>query len=249
MDLSCLSKILNFVLRLDVLTFLLVVAAFFSLAEMRKQRQKSYEPQLFLSNLTLYLQNNSNGTPCILKKDFKEAKGLLSGAGPFFQLEIHNIGLGAANTILIKWIYDREKLIKRFNELGTKTSLLESTHDGHYKYKLGNELEDTYGFSIPPNEDSNQNISFLAANQKGQMPMSQALYNYLTFMPYLELKAQKDPRRIDMGNGNDFEILFTYYDVGGKRHNQKIKIIISIYAYSEEFVGYNYGIVKLTFKK
>jgi len=223
-----------------------VIIALFTLREIRRQRQKAYEPQLFLSNLTVWMQKNENGTPCILKSDWKRQNGLKSL--PFFNLEMHNIGLGAANTVEIVWRYNRKGLIEKFETLASKTKLLKVNGDGQFEYLFKEESDSGYGFSIETIEDSKEEISFLTANQSSSIRMPQALYNYLTFIPYLELVRQDLPRRIDMIE-KICVVEFVYYDIGGKRHRQRISMHIELYAYSKEFSENNYALASISFKK
>jgi len=242
-----LSQILHASIKASpIVTVLGVFIALFTLFEMRRQRQKSYEPQLFFANMTFYLQKNMDGTPCILKSSFEKANSLHSG--PFFSIEVFNIGLGSANTITIKWLYDQKRLIKRFAELGEQAKLLSIDKNGYFKYQFGESPEQVFGSSLSSIEESKREVSFLSANQSTAIRMPDALFNYLTFLPYLELIKQGSPRRVDLA-GKDFTALIEYYDVGGKRHAQKIKLTIEAFAFATEFSENNYGLGTITYTK
>ncbi len=242
-----LSKIVDYVAILVPLSaFGGVLIAYLTLREIRKGRQKAYEPKLFFSDMTFWLQKNANGTPCILKSDSRKSNG--SCSDPFFSMDIHNIGLGAANTILIKWVYDQREIIKKFEELGNQTRLLRTMNEGYFHYIFGDEPVQTYGFKISSTEDSKEEISFLTANQSTKTKTPDALSNYLTFIPYLELINQNNPMRIHL-NIDDFKVLCTYFDIGGKKYNQTINLSIQVYVYSKEFLEKNYGIGTITFRK
>jgi len=223
-----------------------VIVAIFTLRAIRLQRQKAYEQQLFLSNVTVWMQKNLNGTPCVLKPDWKRQNSQHSL--PFFNLEMHNIGLGAANTIRIIWLYNRSKIIEKFKRLGSQTKLLKVNGEGHFEYLFKEESNTGYGFIIKPTEESEVELSFLAANNKESIRMPQALYNYLTFIPYLELVKQDLPQRIELKE-EICEIEFVYYDIGGKRHRQRIKMSIELYAFSKEFSEDNYALATISFRK
>jgi len=248
MILLCLSNIVvdYCVTPAQLITLVGVLIAVFTLFEIRKQRLKSYEPKLFFTNMSFWLQRNSNGTPCILKSESSKSNAFSSM--PFFPIDVHNIGLGAANTISIKWVYNRSKIIAKFEELGNQTKLLLKKNEGYFHYIFGDNPDQGYGFTIPPTEDSKKEISFLTANQSTKTKMSEALYNYLTFIPYLELINQNNPRRIEL-NIDEFKVLCTYFDVGGTKHNQTINLSIQVSAFSEEFHEENYGIGTITFRK
>ncbi len=248
MILLCLSNIVvdYRVTPAQLITLVGVLIAVFTLFEIRKQRLKSYEPKLFFTNMSFWLQRNSNGTPCILKSEYRKSNDCPSM--PFFPIDVHNIGLGAANTISIKWVYNRSKIIEKFEELGNQTKLLLKKDEGYFHYIFGDTPDQGYGFTIPPTEDSKKEISFLTANQSIKTKMSEALYHYLTFIPYLELINQNNPRRIVL-NIDEFKVRCTYFDVGGKKRNQIINLSIQVYAFSKEFSGENYGTGTITFKK
>jgi hypothetical protein len=241
------DAILNFSINVTPLAALAaVIVAIFTLREIRLQRQKTYEPQLFLSNVTVWMQKNLNGTPCILKSDWQKQNSQHSL--PFFDLEMYNIGLGAANTIKITWLYNRSKIIEKFEQLGSQTNLLKKNNEGHFEYLFNKESSTGYGFIIESTEESIVELSFLTANNKENIRMPEAIYNYLSFIPYLELVKQNFPRRIELKE-EICEIKFSYYDIGGKRHRQRIKMSIELYAFSKEFSENNYALATISFRK
>jgi len=59
---------------------------------------------------------------------------------------------------------------------------------------------------------------------------------------------KNNPRRIGL-DIDEFKVLCTFFDVGGKKHKQKINLSIRVYAYSKEFHGKNYGHGFITFRQ
>jgi hypothetical protein len=196
--------------------------------------------------MTFYLQKNMNGTPCILKESYEKAESSFSV--PFYHIDVFNIGLGPANTISIRWEYDQKRLVDRFTTLGRKTKLLHTGEKGHFQYRFGRKRDQRYGFCIGSPADSTRELSFLAPSQSAKVQMSESLFNFLTFIPYLELVGNGNPRRHDL-KSRDFTVQLQYFDVGGKKHNQKVAVAIEVYAYAREFAEKNYGIGTITYSR
>ncbi len=102
---------------IPLFTFFGIIISLLILREMKIQREKSYEPILFMKNCNFFLQKNPNGSPSFLKESAEEVRDLY---GPVSHIELHNIGLGAAHTIKIQWRYDHKHLTDTFKDLGHK---------------------------------------------------------------------------------------------------------------------------------
>lgn len=231
---------------IPLFTFFGIIISLLILREMKIQREKSYEPILFMKNYNFFLQRNPNGSPSFLKESSAEVRDLY---GPFFHVELYNIGLGAAHTIKIQWSYDHKHLINIFKDLGTKTGLLKINNNNHFKYLFEKEekTDQGYGFVIRAPGEENIEYAFLTCGDKIKVQIPETLKNFLTFLPYLKLVAEGNPCRINI-KSQDFHVKFAFKDVSGKKHVQKLKVDIDVYAYCTEDHQKNYGAGSITFK-
>jgi hypothetical protein len=210
---------------------------------MIKERRESYKPRVVFQNGKFFLQRNSNGTPCFLKQQPGEEKNFY---GPQFFLEIKNIGLGAAHDISIKWVYDQSKMVSRLKEYAEKTQLLKINDNNHFEYMFNRDSRDGFGLFIRSSEEEKVKMAFLTVNDSVEVKIPETLHSYLTFVPYLELIAQGSPRRVDI-TSDEFGVVFEYYDIGGKKQVQRMKVAIEEYAFAEEDQNKNYVVGTISF--
>jgi len=227
----------------SLLTVIGIAVAIWTLREMIKERRESYKPRVMFQNQNFFLQKNSNGTPCFLKETPDEEKEFY---GRPFLLELKNIGLGSAHDISIKWVYDQHKMASRLKEYAGKTQLVRQDRDNHFELIFNKESKDGYGFFIKNSEEEKTKMAFLTANDSVKVRIPDTLHHYITFVPYLELIAQGKPRRVDI-KLNEIGVIFEYYDIGGKKQAQRLKVGIEEYAYAEEDHNKNYGVGTISF--
>ncbi|MCK5245004.1 MAG: hypothetical protein KAJ90_07015 [Desulfobacterales bacterium] len=225
------------------LTLIGIVVAIWTLREMVKERRESYKPRVVFQNGNFFLQRNSNGTPCFLKQAPDEEKDFY---GPPFLLELKNIGLGSAHDISIKWVYDQGKMASRLKEYAGKTQLIRLKDNNHFEFMFNKESQDGYGFFIRSSEEEKVKMAFLSANDSVKVRIPDTLHHYITFVPYLELIAQGKPRRVDI-KSDEVGVVFEYYDIGGKKQLQLLKVGIEGFAFAEEDHNKNYGVGTISF--
>ena len=145
MILETVKTILSLVEKLiPVISLALVLVTYLTLREVSRQRKEAYRPRLFVGKQSYFLQKNPNGTPCFLKNDSKTLHDL--HAKPY-ELELANIGLGAAHTIRVSWKYDKTSIIREMTELGRQSGRLHNVSNGHFQYMFNvNDAEHGYRF-------------------------------------------------------------------------------------------------------
>ena len=220
-----------------------VLVALLTLREMAKQRRESYKPRLIFQNKNFFLQRNSNGTPCLLKENSDAIRELY---GPSFLLELKNIGLGSAHNIVVRWKYNQTKMVHRISQYAQKTQLVRVNPRNHFEFLFDKKSPNGYGFFIKNSDEEKIQMAFLIPNDSVKVKIPETLYNYITFVPYLELIAQGSPGRVDV-KLDDIGIAFEYFDIGGKKQLQRLKMTIEEYAYPEENPNENYGVGSVSF--
>jgi hypothetical protein len=227
----------------SLLTLIGIAVAIWTLREMVKERRESYKPRVMFQNRNFFLQKNSNGTPCFLKETPDEEKEFY---GRPFMLELKNIGLGSAHDISIKWVYNQHEIACRLKEYASKTQLVRQNSENHYEFIFNKDNQDGYGFFIKNSEEERTKMAFLTTNKSVKVRIPDTIHHYVTFLPYLELVAKGKPRRVDI-KLDEIGVIFEYYDIGGKKQAQRLKVTIEEYGFAEEFHGKNYGAGTISF--
>ncbi len=228
-------------LAASIAAFLSALAAFFTICQVSKQRESSYHPELAVARTKFQCISNplSKGNipdTWIECTDGEEIQNVLS----FFSVPLHNVGLGAARNLKVKWSFQIEDAISKVNELAQK-----SLTPVFYEYKNGiltlksddmgeaislwiNQKEISIDFVLPAsiNKSSTELIvppAFIMTvsalvhfySKTGSFPSSEAIPNLI---------AEVD-----------------YFDIGGKKHKAKVSVTIqitTIIGKGESFMGY-----------
>jgi hypothetical protein len=245
MILETVMTILSVVEKLiPVISLALILLTYLTLREVSRQRKEAYRPRLFVGKQAYFVQKNPNGTPCFLKNDNRKLHDL--HAKPY-ELELANIGLGAAHTIRLSWKYDKVKIIKEMTELGRQSGRLHNSSNGHFQYMFNvNDPEHGYRFRIARPAEINSEIPFLKAGAVARFVLPDTVRHVLTFYPYLKLLTLEFPHRIEVAN-RDVSIQIVYLDVAGQEHRQSFQLVVSGFAFGKEDQNGNYGTGALTF--
>ena len=244
MILATVMTILSVVEKLiPVISLALILVMYLTLREVSRQRKEAYRPRLFVGKQPYFVQKNPNGTPCFLKSDGKKLHDL--HAKPY-ELELANIGLGAAHMIRLSWKYDKAKIIKEMTELGRQSGRLHNVSSGHFQYMFNvNDAEHGYRFRIARPSEINSEIPFLKAGAVAKFVLPDTVRHILTFYPYLKLLSLEFPHRIEIAN-QDVSIQIVYLDISGQEHRQTFQLVVTGVALGKEDQNGNYGTGALT---
>ena len=244
--LATVMTILSVVEKLiPVIALALILLTYLTLREVSRQRKEAYRPRLFVGKQAYFVQKNPNGTPCFLKNDNRKLHDL--HAKPY-ELELANIGLGAAHTIRLTWKYDKGKIIKEMTELGRQSGRLHNISNGHFQYTFNiNDAEHGYRFRIARPSEIGSEIPFLKAGGVARFVLPDTVRHILTFYPYLKLLTLEFPHRIEVAN-RDVSIQIVYLDVAGQEHTQLFQLVVTGSAFGKEDQNGNYGTGALVFQ-
>ena len=238
--------ILSFLEKLiPVVTLALILLAYLTLKEVSRQRRETYRPRLFVGKQMFYAQKNPNGTPCFLKNESRKVHDL--HARPF-ELELANIGLGAAHTIKLSWKYDKTRIIRELSELGRQSGRLHTISAGHFQYMFNvNDADHGYRFRIARPAEVNTEIPFLKGGTTIRFVLPDTVKHMLTFLPYLKLLSLEFPHRIDIAN-QEVSLQVAYLDISGQEHRQLFQLVVTGSAFGKEDQNGNYGTGSLMFQ-
>ena len=173
-----------------VVAFIGVIILLLTIREMQRQRQESYKPRLVFENRKFWLQQNDNGTPCLIKSSPDLDKSFY---GEDYKLTLRNIGLGAAHSITITLICDEQEIIAEFTKYIDRTNRLIFNGVDHFQFLFDTTRSDGYGFFIR-NTDS-VGLSHLVSDKTYEFRIPSIMKDYITFGTYLELSAQNFPEK------------------------------------------------------
>src|SRR5208337_2412785 len=246
MILETVMTILSVVEKLiPVISLALILVTYLTLREISLQRKEAYRPRLFVGKQACFLQKNPNGTPCFLKNENKKLNDL--HAKPY-ELELANIGLGAAHSIRLSWKYDKAKINKDLTELGRQSGRLHTVSNGHFQYMFNvNDAEHGYRFRIARPAEIGSEIPFLKAGAATKFVLPDTVRHLLTFSPYLKLLSLEFPHRIEIAN-TDVSIQVVYLDIAGQEHRQLFQLVFTGAAFGKEDQNGNYGTGALMFQ-
>lgn len=219
------------------------IAAFLAVRQNTKQREASYLPELALTRTILTALKNplSKGSFAefwVEKKigDDLDASSVLSS----FSLLLHNIGLGAAKEVSLKWSFPIEDLVIAINEKAQKLLI-----PAYFEYKnevlslkseqldastsmWGNQKQDFVDYVLPASID-----------QKGvSVHVPPAYMELVAALLYFSTKKKENHSFPDLPTlGLELE----YFDIGGDQHKTSFDIelnLIAVHGDGEGFYGY-----------
>lgn len=222
-----------------------IAIAFFSLREARRQRESSYQPDLYLafpstakSRITNF-QTGYREVECIVIDDQKETETW----GIWHSIE--NIGLGSAKDVKIQWDFDFKQAYAAIqNEVkeplkvkvadGADLDLLDK--DGDSLISTTSSYSESlikYDFVLPRKEEK--------FDKSPSIPQEIHEAFAIMFLVRTDIFNLKKLDKLYSESYEDFPPLtahMTYSDIGGKSYSKKfrVKLSSSIWAYNEDEV-------------
>lgn len=186
---------------------------FWTLLEIKKQRESMYKPDLCVPSQIFYASKNSN--------DFIWKRGLKE-----FKLKISNIGLGTAKNIRIVWEYKLNEMIEIIKKIDKESQ---------FKIKKGDnflEIETENMHKSINLQCLSFNDWYLKNNDSIEISFSSVYADLFSIFNYLLIKEQKI---IFSQYHNKFpfpRIKISYEDIGNRKITKTILLKISPFMYS-----------------
>ena len=206
-------------------TFLNSVLVFFTLREMKRQRELSSQPEMAFQENSFYVYNDENCFPGIWlnqETTLVEQKNEKQS----FMIEVNNIGRGVAKDVKIQWDINIDDFIKLFSSIdiekyakieGSENALSVSLGHSRRIFLLSN-IDSEHGFIMPGNEY--KMAIFIPA-----------VYLYLLSLIlfiYADKLKNKGAANIDF-NFPSLRGIISYENLTGKNYERKFEISISPY--------------------
>lgn len=207
----------------SVAALITAIVVFFTLLEMKKQRQRAYKPDLIFKptklNYSAKFENGLNfniSYPGTIEDENKEN----------FDSKLFNIGLGTAKKIIVKFSYDYKKALKTVIEeqqsITEDFGLKIETIDSILKITFNN----LGGHVIDVDHDFKYDIDYVLPTKIYSNAITYSLpssYKLLFGLFYL-LKVYKNPDKLYKPNEKDFpplNVSVEHLDIGGKKYKNK----------------------------
>jgi hypothetical protein len=214
------------------------LASLWTVMEMKKQRESSYHPEIYISSQFVYFyarkfQGHYEPFEYSLDKlspDEKNEHAKLDR----ISIGVHNIGIAAAKSISYQWKYDVEDMISKIKELN-KNSFYEIHYEGGLLDILPNTTEGgRSGFTSDDFKEFFLNYllpsSFTEASSTIRVPQTYlnlfSLYLSAFYTSFDKEVKKEEFRQVDlkMEDLPPLSLTFTYNDLGNKKQVKSFRL-------------------------
>lgn len=220
----------------NFVTLFAIIIAFYTLREIKKQRESIYKPELFLDTFCFLTLNN----PFLLEHSlnsyrttkYNERNKNSSGKEYInVHYKLENLGFGFAKSIECKWEFDYQKAFEELVKIMPKEYKFEKSLDN---YLLLNELDLSYIKSFRPSDLEIKRIDFIQPSVNGKstkklvMP-SIIVDSYLYFLLFKYNLTKKTGVNFDFENFKSMpkiKIKIKYKDLLNKTHYKILNVNI-----------------------
>jgi len=223
-------------------TFVTAVATFFIVLEMKRQRASMYLPDVSVLKEQFYLMEEQSGRLFIGGNEKLEELHHSSQ----LNLEVVNVGLGAAKDVLLEWQINTDdflKIIKKYDvydksEITINDIFLkfdsDDSHLGKSSHIVRNQLKSQIAHILP--------ISIQATpkwtNKISVPPVYLDLYvHFLYYAMYLRHHAESKAKAYHIEEPPPLGLTITYKDIGGNIHSAAFNLKPSMYIFTKEDMG------------
>jgi len=221
-------------------TFLAALATLWTVREMKKQREATYQPQIVLSRVSFECtaEPATGGLlPDLWRKKANnknkpdEPCGLIEGV----LVPAHNIGTGAAKDVDITWSFPIDDLVEQINKLAQRT--LTKAYFVYDRGMLSIKSDVVLGHTIMWENERKNSIDYMlpaSIEENPRMVRLPTAYTYLTSaLIFLALRDKDNPKGLP--EIPTIQIAFEYTDIGGKKHKVSHQIVFQLEAASQSF--------------
>ncbi len=225
--------------------FMSATAAFLAVRQNTKQREASYRPELALTRTIFTASKNplSKGSFAefwVEKKDEEvlETESILSS----LTIPLHNVGLGAAKELSLKWSFPINQLVSIVNEKAQK-SLIPAyfEFDNEMLSLKSEELNASTSMWSNQKNDSVDYVLPASTDQEGvSVKVPHAYMELVSALIYFSSKEN------DYHSLSDVPLLtleLEYFDIGGDKHKTSFNIELNLNAIHGDGEGF-YGFMQ-----
>ncbi len=230
-------------LAASVGAFMSAIAAFLAVRQNTKQREASYRPELAVTQTIFTATKNPISKSAFAEfwVEKRDEEDLVAGSlMSSLSLPLHNVGLGAAKEVSLKWSFPIEELVATINEKAQKSLI-----PAYFEYEdevlslKSEQLDASTSMWRNQKQDSVDYVLPASTDQEGvSVHVPPAYMELVSALLYFSAKEN------DHGSFPDMPILkleLEYFDIGGDKHKTSFNVelnLIAIHGDGEEFDGY-----------
>jgi len=229
-------------------TFFAAIISMIALKEIKKQRESTYIPDVFLSDYLVFV-NFDNTTKNFIYSTLDSEKNIIHETHWKIKIPIFNFGLGVAKRIKYKWTIDVDSLISFFNSMNNDTEEHDFRHkvdSDFYLKKEKNGIDDNDGIRIYSEkhgvhdyctidfDDSKQNyISYILPDKSlsNCIAIPEVYCSIVSWYIYSKYYFDKSPNineygcfRLPEGKLPDLSLKIEYYDLNNKKYIKEFSL-------------------------
>ncbi|MES2284045.1 MAG: hypothetical protein V4547_00070 [Bacteroidota bacterium] len=235
--LDCMSSNIDWFSSLTLIaTLITALATLWTVREVKKQRETSYHPELYLGNQAVFFYGHKWEDKFLpFSYSTEEIKdGDDSSWSNSITIDLYNLGFAVSKAVEYKWDFDINEAIEQIH----------STNRAKYfnvNYQKGLEISvpsiKYQQFHMVGNQLRKGNINYILPSSIEKIPAKIIVPScyidlYIIFLMnalgyYEEKKDDVQQRNIDLDNFPPLILTLTYKDLHGKTHSKKFKLQFS----------------------
>lgn len=239
-------------ITIAILSALATIAAaiiyYYTLHELKRQRENTYRPHLFIDNIFFYVQAIRKGDKMFPSKwgENSNVAGTFINFDPEsywltdFSLKCYNIGFGTAKKIDIKFIYDIDSFISQISDIGKHVSpelLITVKKEGYFvSFDCKNKDIPFSNKSISIDGVMTQYLSYvLPVNIKSEHSSIKLPLHYLELLNVYVFLFSSIKDKKEKGIDIDIPIItteITYLDISNKQFSKNMTITAEMSMFS-----------------
>ena len=201
---------------------LTAIIVFFTLIEMKRQRQSTYKPNLMFKPVSFSLSASfTDVLQYTISSKGNESSNDKMHARLFS--EIYNIGLGSAKNLAVTWTFDYKKSIERIENEDSKLGVSISIDNDFLKIKEKNEMWINLVNDLNQNTDYLLPTSITSEPGKVRIPTSYVhlLSLYFIFCIYNDPEIESP---LELKDFPELKMIIKYQDIEEHYHIKKYRI-------------------------
>jgi hypothetical protein len=218
-------------------TWITVLIVFLTLREMEKQRKASQKPEIIISQTFIYgyfRDWNELLVPTEWSNDSepRESTEVEKDKTNYPKFTLYNIGIGAAKSVKLEWIFDVSKLLDETQNYCYQNSIPIVVNSQNDFLKIGIAGQDSYFRVSAFSAKEHEYILPASVTSKGiesDMPMT--FLKLISILIYM-MKHQADQKESSdtMNTGfPELRLKLSYYDIGGVKYQKSFDVKLSIF--------------------
>ena len=205
---------------------LAALAAFWTIRQVKKQRELSYRPDLTISTTFVggsKKETQDDGIPINWVREPSEPEGASNDWPSDYELPLRNVGLGVAKNVIVSWSMQLDKLMKEFNDLAQRTATPASFSfmDTHLFLNFGGQRDAIAEWTNQQSERIDYVLPASVDKEPTLLKLPDAYVLLASSFVYLQKEFRK--KKIEVAPPK-ITVVFEYSDIAGTKRKSTFEI-------------------------